>query len=227
MDTWIVLLVGLIPLGIIVWVISARHKAAERQKFQQHIASAPERFAKYDRMRLTPEVGHNLNLQNGEACYWIFSATMYAFRSVRGTVGYHGPVVRIPIAKGLTYRAALYSGAGQTEQELRPVSRGELYLTNKRVIFRGDKKNNSVAISKVLSLTYFYGDDSVRIDKDNGPPIILDGFDGELFYYLYKRVSTERFYPVEPTAEWMELLGCEMPENSESILIEVDPEPFR
>lgn len=51
-------------------------------------------------------------------------------------------------------------------------------------------------------MTHFYGDNSIRIDKDNGPPIILHGFDAELLWYLYMRVASGRYDPIENDPVW-------------------------
>lgn len=178
-----------------------------RKALEQRIATAGERFERYDQKALSEISAGGLNLLAGEVCYSRTQARLLGFKTVRGSMAYHGPVIRIPIAKGISYRAALFAGGGETTKEIRPLAHGELYLTNKRIIFRGEQKNNSVYLNKILEMTLFYGDNTIRIDKDNGPPILLDGFDVEAFWYRYKRVANGRYAPIDNDEAWKAELG--------------------
>jgi len=173
----------------------------KKEKIENQMSTALKRFSLLYQEPLRPFTNHSLKLQNQEICYSRNVATMYGYKTVEGTMAYHGPIVRIPIAKGISYRAAILSGADKTQQKIVPLAVGEVFLTNKRVIFRGDKKNNSVYLNKILELTYFYGDDSIRINKDNGPPFFLGGLNGEHFWYLYCRVDKGLFEAVDVTPD--------------------------
>jgi hypothetical protein len=54
---------------------------------------------------------------------------------------------------------------------LTEIDRGTLYLTNKRIIFDGHKKNSNIRLEKILSVTL--QKDGVRIDKDTGKDVTL------------------------------------------------------
>jgi NAD-dependent DNA ligase len=58
-----------------------------------------------------------------------------------------------------------------TEEQLLQIDSGSLYITNKRIIFVGSKKNANIQLSKVLSVTPY--SDGVGIEKDSGKSPIL------------------------------------------------------
>lgn len=163
-------------------------KKMKQRVEQERIDSTPERVAEYRSRPLKEVTDHHLNLRKGEACYLSMFATLHGYKRTRGVVAYHGPILRIPIAKGLTYRAALLAGAGATSEEIVQLAIGRLYVTNKRVIFRGDKKNNSASFNQIIETTYYQGDDALRIDKGNGPPIILYPFNGVLAWVVMDKI---------------------------------------
>jgi hypothetical protein len=52
-----------------------------------------------------------------------------------------------------------------------PISAGELIITNKRVIFRGDAKSFSFKLDKLLEINFY--SDGVRLTDDKGKPRML------------------------------------------------------
>lgn len=69
-------------------------------------------------------------------------------------------------------RAALLSGGIQLQEEFRVVDSGDVLITNKRVIYRGSKRNSSVTLDKALSIQCFEGG-TLRIEKEKGSPFIV------------------------------------------------------
>jgi len=60
-------------------------------------------------------------------------------RSVRQTIGgYGGPTFRV--AKGVSFRLGGVSARSVSHDEIKKIDQGTLVLTNKRLIFLGDKK---------------------------------------------------------------------------------------
>lgn len=67
-----------------------------------------------------------------------------------------------------------------TADVLLEVDRVEPYLTNKRLLLRGDRKNTSVPLGKVVHFTVFT--DGIQVEKGSGKDVYLLGeADWELF----------------------------------------------
>lgn len=113
-----------------------------------------------------------ISLQQGEVCHFWTSCDLVQLRRTRGAAAYHGLVARIKIAEGVHYRAALLSGGVQVREEFRIIESGDVLITNKRVIYRGTKRNKSVTLAKALSIHCFEGG-TLRIEKDRGAPFIV------------------------------------------------------
>jgi hypothetical protein len=68
--------------------------------------------------------------------------------------------------KGVSYRVGQSRGQLITDKEVVPVSKGDLIVTNKRVIFRGDTKSFNYRYDKILDVSMF--SDGVRITDGGG-----------------------------------------------------------
>jgi hypothetical protein len=134
------------------------------------------------------EVQTDLNLRAGERCYFTASASLVTEKNVRRRAAYHGPVVRIKLAPGISYRAAMVLGGRGYKKRWVKSSDGKLYLTNRRIIFRGKSRNNSCDFSEILELQWFTNR-VVRIDKQAGPPFILADVNARLVGYYVDRLS--------------------------------------
>ncbi len=135
--------------------------------------------AKLERMKLywlienseLPVQEVDINLQKNEHCYFTIPADWLEMRTVTHRVNYAGPSYRIRIVKGFYYRAGSVSAQRITSDELRHIDSGTLYITNKRMIFDGSKKNTNILWKKVLSITPY--SDGVGIEKDSGRSPVL------------------------------------------------------
>jgi hypothetical protein len=73
---------------------AAWYNRREAKKALQHrIATAGQRFDLYDKRALSEVSADELNLQAGEVCYYRCNASLYGYKTVRGTMAYHGPVI--------------------------------------------------------------------------------------------------------------------------------------
>lgn len=164
--TLIIVLIALLTfaalIGVVVWA-----KQEERNRIAEE-----RRVADSLREKGLEVVAAPVSLQQGELCHFWTSCDLVQLQRTRGTAAYHGPVARIKIAEGVHYRAAILSGGIQVHEEFRIVESGEVFITNKRVIYRGTKRNNSVALAKALSIHCFEGG-TLRIEKDRGTPFIV------------------------------------------------------
>jgi hypothetical protein len=122
-----------------------------------------------------PDVTVAINLQKGERCHCVFPASWYELRT-RTVRSYRtGPVASIRIMKGLSYRVGSYQTHRVTADELTLIGHGTAYITNKRFLFDGAKRNTAIRFSSILSLTPYK--DGVQVEKATGksPTLMIQG----------------------------------------------------
>lgn len=129
-----------------------------------------------------------IHLQRGEQCHASASATWYEMRTRTERVNYGGPVVSIPICKGVRYRVGSVHVEPIRHDVLTAVDTGTLYVTNKRVIFDGSRRNTSIRFSSLLSYTPYV--DGVKLEKSSGKPMtmVLGDTDVEIFNMILGEV---------------------------------------
>ena len=108
----------------------------------------------------------NLILQKGEIAHWKEYASILENKIIRRRYEGGSRGVSIRIAKGLSYRVGAHRGQIVSDTALIPVSSGELVLTNKRVIFRGDTKSLNLKLDKILNLEFY--SDGLNISETSG-----------------------------------------------------------
>jgi hypothetical protein len=113
-----------------------------------------------------PEQQVDINLQKTEQCYYSTTIDWLETRTVTQRVNYGGPTFRIKIMKGVYYRAGSVKVQRITSDQLQVIDNGTLYVTNKRLIFIGGRKNSNIQLGKVLSVNPY--SDGVGIEKDSG-----------------------------------------------------------
>lgn len=160
-----VLIIALAILALIVAMVGGSRHERNRIAEERRIADAL-------RAKGLEAIRAPVSLRHGEVCYFWTTCDLVQLRRTRGAVAYHGLVARIKIADGVHYRAALLSGGIQLQEEFRVVDSGEVLITNKRVIYRGSKRNSSVTLDKALSIHCFEGG-TLRIEKEKGSPFIV------------------------------------------------------
>lgn len=113
----------------------------------------------------------DINLQKNEVCYFSANADWLESRTVTKGINYGGVGYRVKIMKNVYYRAGSMKVQRITSEQLLQIDSGSLYITSKRIIFVGSKKNTNIQLSKVLSVTPY--SDGVGIEKDSGKSPIL------------------------------------------------------
>ena len=118
-------------------------------------------------------------LQKGELCHFKTNVQLYENRKVTTGVNYAGPTYRLKITKGLYYRAGSISAARKSQDVMTLIDSGVLYITNKRILFNGNKGNKPIRYNQIVDLTPY--SDGVEIVKETGKPhtFIMDYPDGE------------------------------------------------
>ncbi len=127
-----------------------------------------ERYEKYWQIEHgdIPTITPDINLQKSENLYFTTLIDWMEYRKVSKGVNYAGPTARIKIAKGVYYRMGSLKTRPISEDILQVIDSGELYLTNKRLIFVGERGNKTIGIHKILTINPY--SNGVDIQKDTG-----------------------------------------------------------
>lgn len=132
----------------------------------------------------------NISLQKNEQCYFYIDTEWLENRTVTKRINYGGPVLRVKIMKNIYYRAGSLEVQRITSDVLSTIDNGITYVTNKRLIFVGGKKNANIPLSKILSLTPY--SDGVGIEKDSGKsPILRVSDNADIFAMIIGRLINE------------------------------------
>ena len=136
------------------------------------------------------EVDAGLMLGKGEVCYWTSDAEFLQMKRVTVGLTYGGPSVRIPIMKGLSWRMGSYRGMRHTEDQLVSIDHGQVYITNKRIIFNGPLKNLAIKLERIIDLAGYK--DGFTVDQPTGisPTFVIPG-DPVVPFRLITRLSRE------------------------------------
>ena len=127
-----------------------------------------------------PTIKSDINLQGNESLHFKTDITWQEQRKVITSYNYAGPTARFKIAKGVSYRLGSMSVRPQTEDVWQTIDSGTIYLTNKRLIFMGQRGNKTIPLNKILDFKPY--SDGVDIQKDSGKsPFLKFSDDTELF----------------------------------------------
>ncbi len=122
---------------------------------------------------------HGINLNNDELLYEMYDecAWFELKRSQQRSWNYHGLGLRIPLGGGLSYRLGSIQNLNPNNLfEYKEISKGKVFLTNKRIIFQGESENKTVTLKSLLDIEQY--NDSCVIGKSTGKkPIIKFQFD--------------------------------------------------
>lgn len=101
-------------------------------------------------------------LDEAESAFMTTNSTWCQLRSVRK--GYAGGSVGFRVAKGV--RLSFGQAVPITSEELKPLSSGTLFITDKRLLFQGDFKATSVLLGHITNLETFR--DGLMVHKNRG-----------------------------------------------------------
>jgi hypothetical protein len=115
--------------------------------------------------QLPPPMATDLMLDANELAYYSIATTWLQSR-VRNR-GYSGTSVSIPSGiSGLRFRFGGYTPI--KSEEMTALSAGLLFVTSKRLLFNGEKRNTTITLKKIVD-GHVYAD-SLRIEKSTGKP---------------------------------------------------------
>ena len=137
-----------------------------------------------------PVLDAGINFQKSEICYYKAMADWHELRTVTKRINYAGPSARIKIMKGLSYRVGSVSVERITSEHLQHLDSGILYVTNKRIIFTGQKKNANIKLDKILSVTPY--SNGIEVVKDAGrSPVFLVPYNADILSMTLSRVIND------------------------------------
>ncbi|HET8964452.1 MAG TPA: hypothetical protein VFM99_11160, partial [Chitinophagales bacterium] len=113
-----------------------------------------------------------INIQKSENLHFQTQVKWLEQRTITKRIDYGGPTARIRLAKGVYYRIGSIQAKRVTEDVWKTIDMGTLYLTNKRLIFMGNKGNKTIRIDKVLDFKPFK--DGVDLQKETGKSPFLE-----------------------------------------------------
>ena len=142
---------------LIVIVICAAYENVKREKQKMIQARIDKRHAlcfkdwhnSVVKSGVIAPVVCDLILGKGEECLWVEeNVTLYEVRAVRHSVHSFGSV---PLGNS-GVRVGSGRSTSESTDEWRPISEGQLYVTNKQVYFDGDKFDRKIPIGKIATI---------------------------------------------------------------------------
>lgn len=154
-DLFVLLVCGVILLIVI--AICAAHESAKRERHRAIQAQIDMHHALYFKdwhnsvvkSGVVAPVACDLILGKGEECLWVEKhVTLYEVRAVRHSVHTFGSV---PLGNS-GVRVGSGRSTSESTDEWRPISEGQLYVTNKQVYFDGDKFDRKIPVGKIATI---------------------------------------------------------------------------
>jgi len=138
-----------------------------------------------------PVLKAGINLQRGEECYFITDCIWYEFRRITRRINYGGPTFRLKLAKGIYWRLGSLNVQTISQDVMVPLDKGQLFLTNKRLLFVGESKSRSIRLNRILEFTPYKN--GVEVIKDAGKNPFFEFYDGvDIFAMILGRLLSER-----------------------------------
>ncbi len=113
-----------------------------------------------------------LILQKNEVCHVSLPAQLIEERVVSRNYNGGSRGVGLRIVKGVSFRIGQQKGQMVSQSGLVPISDGYFVITNKRVVFTGDRKSVSPPIAKLLDLHVFSDGINFSVDGKQKPVIV-------------------------------------------------------
>jgi len=110
-----------------------------------------------------PEVESSIFLRKNETAHFQTQCELHEERTKKEYVGgYSGFSFRV--AKGVSWRVGGFKGRPVEKQVLTRIDSGVLVVTNKRLVFSGDRKSFSVPYRKLIDLEVFK--DAIKLNRE-------------------------------------------------------------
>ena len=113
-----------------------------------------------------PTIRVDIALHKGEEAYYSTAVRWAEMRIKTARVSYSGPAASMRIVKGVRWRVGTVTANRMTEEQLTVVDSGVLYVTNKRVVFRGGMKNVAIQLNSLLGIQVYRN--GIQFEKATG-----------------------------------------------------------
>lgn len=113
-----------------------------------------------------PTVQPGITLQRNEHCYYTGPTVLHELRTVTQRINYSAVTARVRLFQGVYWRVGSIAPSRITKEMMTLIDSGTMYLTTKRVIFTGTKKNSNIQLKKILDFKVYK--DGVEIVKETG-----------------------------------------------------------
>lgn len=139
-----------------------------------------------------PVIPPDIIIQKSETCHMrIANVHWYELRRVRQQGNYGGYRTHFKVAKGFYLNSGSHRPQSYSRDMMTLIDTGTLYLTSKRIIFTGTKKNSIIRLEKILDFTPYT--DGVEIGKETGKsPTLQMQHNADLFCMMLERLLNER-----------------------------------
>ena len=120
-----------------------------------------------------PELVVDLNIPRSEKCYFVADDTnWYEETSVSESTNYGRSNLSLKIAKGLYWRERNREALDLHNDDWVSVDSGSLFLTNKRLFFRGNNGDKILLLSRILDFTVY--ENGIKVEKNNDKDVFLN-----------------------------------------------------
>ncbi len=164
--------------------------------------SYPVEFKKYRALweiekngdfELTPIDDVPTALQSNETVYFTCDSNWYQQNTRKELKGYIGGSVGFRITKGVNIRVGKMVPQYDIIEELKSLSFGKMYITNKRIQFIGDKKSTNLTYGRLVDFRLFKN--GIEIHKSSGKPDFFElneSSDGDMIFYLLSKIISKK-----------------------------------
>jgi hypothetical protein len=106
-------------------------------------------------------------LKDEEECVFAEPAQWGQIKTIMTRAGSAGFSTSIRLMKGVSYRIGNYRPHYTESEGLKQQATGTLYITNKRLIFHGDKRSTSITVNRIIDVQPF--NNAISVSKSTGP----------------------------------------------------------
>jgi len=138
---------------------------------------------------ILPNVSADVKLKKDETCHFKEFVQLGEIRKRVIKQSYSGPRISFRIAKGIYLSHGTLYRHRDEKEVLEFVDEGYLYLTNKRLIFRGNKKTISLQLQNILDVTFYK--DGMQVFKGSGRPLFFSFEPSDEFCLLFNKLWNE------------------------------------
>lgn len=137
--------------------------------------------------RELPAVSAGISLRRGEVCYGVSDADWYQLRTNTKKPIRSGPSLRARIMEGVGWRPRAASPQQITDDQMKRIDAGQVFLTNNRLIFQSKAKNISMPLKKIAGFTPYAN--GIEVQREAGRNTFLKlPADVDLFALTLERV---------------------------------------